>query len=261
MKRPDQEEEITGQDTTKEDLTLAGNGATVQGQSLRGNGPTVQGQGFFGDIGKGLGNIIGAVSKGTGDIVGAVGDATSNIVGAAAPDTINLTPTMNNQVSVLGLKRNPNLRPGATNQKGNLEEVTSAAAADGATVEGQGFFQNVFNHGSNGASNIRNNIRNKAQNALNRVRQVTGLKQEAQDGQSVQGQSLRGNGPTVQGQGFFGDIRRGINKAAGAIADGTTKAVRAVGDATANVVEAAAPETVNITPTMNNQASVIGAGK
>ena len=101
-KLPEAEEESTDQDTTKEDLRVAGNGGTVQGQSLRGNGPTVQGQGLFEDLFNGATNIVKAA-----------GDGAAKIAGAVAPDTVNLTPTINNVVngvSVAGLKRNPNLR-------------------------------------------------------------------------------------------------------------------------------------------------------
>ena len=263
---PDQEEENAAQDTTKEDLILAGSGASVQGQSLRGNGATVQGQGLFKDI-----------FQGTTKVIKAVGDATANVVGAAVPDTVNLTPTINNQASVIGLKSNPNLRQGAANQKGNLEAASEAI--NGATVEGQGFFQELFRD-SNAASNIRNaasNIRNKVQNIRDRLGSnirvpniVIGLKQSPEDpeentaldttkedlilagsGASVQGQSLRGNGATVEGQGLK-DILRGVTR-------GTTKIIKAAGDATANIVGAAAPDTANITPTMNNQVSVFGA--
>ena len=161
-----------------EDLTLAGNRATVQGQSLLNNGPSVQGQGIIKDLFRGTTKIVGAVGDAAANVIGSLGDATADVVDAAAPDTVNLTPTINNQASVIGLKTNP----------------------------GQA---------------------------------------------SVQGQSLRGNGPAVEGQGIIKDILRGATRTA-------TKTVKAVGDATANVVEAAAPETVNITPTMNNQVSVIG---
>ena len=104
---------------------------------------------------------------------------------------------------VAGLKRNPNTRrqQGATNLRGSFEETSEAAATDGATVEGQGyFFREILRHGANAATNIRNTFKT-----------VTGLKQ------SQEGQNRLGNSPTVEGQGLIEDLLNVPASIAGAV--------------------------------------------
>ena len=81
-----------------------------------------------------------------------------------------------------------------------MEETSEAAATDGATVEGQGFFQELFRHANNKVQDIRN-----------RFNAVTGLKQ------SQEGQSRLGSSPTVEGQGLIEDLLNVPASIAGAV--------------------------------------------
>ena len=198
--------------------------------------------------------------------------------------TVRGQSQLGNNPTVQGLGLRQTVRKGIRNSvragvKAATDVVDAAADSATATVEGQGFFSQVFS----------DNIRNKVQNARDRFRQVTGLKQSTgENGQNqvstqqeedntepdstmgdltlpgnsatVQGQSLRGNGPTVQGQGIFKNIRRNFNKAAGAIADGVAEAAGAVGNFTVDIVDAAAPDTVNPTLTINNNINGVSVG-
>ena len=132
-----EEEDERGDTITTEEPTMVGNGATVRGQSQLGNNPTVQGLGLLDTIRKGIRKTVRAGVK-----------ATTDVVDAAAPDTVNATLNVNNNfnvVSVGGLKRNPHLGQTVANQKGNFVAASEATAdSAAATVEGQGYFSQVF---------------------------------------------------------------------------------------------------------------------
>ena len=66
---------------------------------------------------------------------------------------------------------------------------------------------------------------------------------------TVQGLSLLGNNPTVQGLGLLDTVRKGIRNT-----------LRAGIKAATDVVDAAAPDTVNLTPTVNNNFNVVSVG-